>query len=144
LSVTTIVVVDDDWETRLIVRSLLRTMGEAVSIVGEAADGEEALEVVRREQPAIIITDLVMPRLDGVELTRRVHQELPHTKIIQISSHTEDAYRLMASDSGADIFVNNYVITTALAPAIRSLISRIDGEASPHSSGPLGGSGCGG
>jgi two-component system response regulator YesN len=125
-------------------RALLQTMGEAVSLVGEASDGEAAWEVVRRERPAIVITDLVMPRLNGVELTRLIRQELPRTKIIQISSHTEDAYRLMASDSGADIFVNKSVISDALVSAVRTLISRIDGEASPQSPGPLGGAGAGG
>jgi len=137
--VTTIVVVDDAWEMRLLMRTLLRTMGDAVSLVGEASDGQEALEVVRRERPAIVITDLVMPRLNGVELTRLIRQELPRTKIIQISSHTEDAYRLLASDSGPDIFVNKSVITAALVGAVRTLISRIDGEAFPQSSGPSAG-----
>ena len=144
MSVTTIVVVDDAWEMRLLLRALLQTMGAAVALVGEASDGEEALEVVRRERPAIVITDLLMPRLNGVELTRLIRQELPRIKIIQISSHTEDAYRLMASDSGADIFVNKSVISDALVPAVRNLISRIDGEASSQSPGPLEGGGFGG
>lgn len=139
---TTIVVVDDAPDMRLLVRALLRTMGNAVSVVGEASDGDEGLEVVRRERPAILITDLVMPGLNGVELTRQVRRELPRTKIIQISSHTDDAYRLMASDSGADIFVNKSVISDALVAAVRNLISRIDGEAFRHSTGrPVEGTG---
>jgi DNA-binding NarL/FixJ family response regulator len=144
LSVTTIVVVDDASDMRLLVRALLRTMGDAISVVGEASDGDEGLEVVRRERPAILITDLVMPGLNGVELTRQVRQELPRTKIIQISSHTDDAYRLMASDSGADIFVNKSVISDALVAAVRNLISRIDDEACRHSPGPVEEGGYGG
>jgi len=73
--------------------------------VGEAQE-EEADELALRVQPDIVITDLVMPGLNGVDLTRRVRQELPQTKIILMSSFTEDAYRLMASDSGADAFVH--------------------------------------
>lgn len=95
-----------------------------VTIVGEAADGEEGLAVVLRERPDIVISDLVMPRLNGVELTRRIRQELPQTKIILMSSYAEDAYRLMASDSGADAFVSKRVIFEALVPAIRDLIGR--------------------
>jgi DNA-binding NarL/FixJ family response regulator len=95
-----------------------------VTIVGEAADGEEALTLVQRERPDIVITDLVMPRLDGVELTRRIRHELPQTKIILMSSYTEDAYRLMASDSGADAFVSKRVISDTLLPAIRDVIRR--------------------
>lgn len=132
---TRVVVIDDDAEFRLIVRSLLDSMGDAVAVVGEAADGEEALALVRRERPEIVITDLVMPRLDGIELTRRIRQELPHTKICLISSYTEDAYRLRASDSGADAFVNKRVITAALVPAIRDLIRR-NGSETPYESQP--------
>ena len=120
----TIVVADDAPDYREIVRALLRPMSDTVIIVGEAADGEEALALVRRERPDIVITDLIMPRLNGVELTRRIRQELPDTKVILISSYTEDAYRLMVSDSGADVFVSKQVIPTMLLPAIRDLIRR--------------------
>ena len=130
---TRVVVIDDDAEFRLIVRSLLESMQDGVAVVGEAADGEEGLAIVRRERPGIVITDLVMPRLDGIELTRRVRQELPQTKICLISSYTEDAYRLRASDSGADAFVNKRVITAALVPAIRDLIRR-NGAETPYQS----------
>jgi DNA-binding NarL/FixJ family response regulator len=130
--VRTIVLVDDDREYCLILRALLQAMGDAVSVVGEAGDGEEGLAVVRREHPDILITDLVMPHLNGIELTRYTRQESPQTRIILISSHTDDAYRLMASDSGADAFVNKSVISTALVAAVRDLVARLDGEAFPH------------
>ena len=87
----TVVVVDDDLDYRHIVRYLLASVSDTMVIVGEAADGEEALAVALRERPDIVITDLVMPRLNGVELTRRLRQELPLTKVILMSSYTEDA-----------------------------------------------------
>src|SRR5260370_15091897 len=93
-------------------------------VVAEAADGDEALAVVLRERPDIVITDLQMSGLNGVELARRIRQELPETRVILMSSHTENAYRLMASDSGADVFVNKHVITSTLVPAIHDLIRR--------------------
>jgi DNA-binding NarL/FixJ family response regulator len=117
----TVVVVDDTLDYREVVRFLLRDLRDLVTIVGEAADGEEALTVALRERPDIVITDLLMPRLNGVELT----------KIILMSTHTEDAYRLMASDSGADAFVNKRVIYDALLQAIRDLIRRISGGSGP-------------
>ena len=120
----TVVVVDDTPDYRETVRFLLLGLDDVVTIVGEAADGEEGLAVVLRERPDIVISDLVMPRLNGVELTRRIRQELPQTKIILMSSYAEDAYRLMASDSGADAFVSKRVIFEALVPAIRDLIGR--------------------
>ena len=127
----TVVVVDDASEYREIVRSLLEDISDLVTIVGEAANGVEALAVVLRERPGIVITDLVMPHLNGVELTKRIRQELPETKVVLMSSYTEDAYRLMASDSGADAFVSKLVMTHALVPAVRDLIGRFPGRRGP-------------
>jgi len=119
----TIVVVDDSAEYRDIVRYLLAPASD-MRIVGEAADGEEALAVAHRERPDLVVTDLIMPRLNGIELTRHIRQELPGTRIILMSSYPEDTYRLMASDSGADVFVSKAVIHHALLPAIRDLTAR--------------------
>jgi DNA-binding NarL/FixJ family response regulator len=127
----TVLVVDDISDHREIVRFILLGMPDTVTVVGEAADGEEALTMALRERPDIVITDLQMPRLNGVELTRRIRQELPQTKVIIMSTYTEDAYRLMASDSGADAYVNKGVIFEALWPAIRDLIRRISGGSGP-------------
>ena len=127
----TIVVADDDDDYRQMIRQLLASVSDAMLIVGEAPDGEEAFALALRERPDILITDLVMPRLNGIELTRRIRQELPQTKVILISSYTEDAYRLMASDSGADVFVSKQVITSSLLPAIRDVIRRLSGESGP-------------
>ena len=123
----TIVIVDDEPDFRQLVRAILAAVPGVVTIVGEAADGEEAVTLLLRERPDIVITDLVMPRLNGVELTRRIRQELPRTKIILISSYPESAYRLIPSDSGVDAFVNKRVLHDALWPAIRDLIRRFSG-----------------
>jgi two-component system response regulator NreC len=119
----TIVIADDVPEYRLIVQTLLRSM-DIVTVVGEAADGEEALALVRRERPDLLITDLVMPHLNGIELTRRVREESPQTLIILMSSYTEDAYRLMASDSGADAFINKKVLTSSLVMVVHDVVRR--------------------
>ena len=123
----TVVIVDDVPDFRQIVHAILVDLPGGVTIVGEASDGEEAFTVVLRERPDIVITDLMMPRLDGVELTRRIRQELPLTMVVLMSSYPEDAYRLMASDSGADAVVSKRVIHDALVPAILDLIRRISG-----------------
>jgi len=127
----TVVIVDDVPDFREIVRAILVDLPGGVTIVGEASDGEEAFTVVRRERPDIVITDLMMPRLNGVELTRRIRQELPLTMVVLMSSYPEDAYRLMASDSGADAVVSKRVIHDALVPAILDLIRRISGGSGP-------------
>ena len=93
-------------------------------IVGEAAGGEEALALVLHERPDVVIADLMMPRLNGLELTRRIKQERPLTKILLMSAYTEDTYRRIASVSGADGFVNKHLIHSSLLPAIRAVIVR--------------------
>ena len=120
----TIVVIDDSEEYRLIVRGLLRSVHDVTTFVGDAASGAEGLALVRRERPDMVITDLVMPGLDGVEVTRRIRLELPKTKIILMSAAIEDAYRLMASDSGADAFVSKQMITRTLLPVIGDVLRR--------------------
>ena len=121
----TIVVVDDDPEFRMIVRYLLSSLSASLTLVGEAASGEEGLDLVRRERPTVLLTDIVMPgAMDGIALTRRVRETWPEIKIILMSSYTEDAYRRLASDSGADTFVNKRVIHSSLPSAIRDLTGR--------------------
>ena len=104
--------------------------------MGEAASGEEALAVVLRERPDVVIADLMMPRLNGLELTRRIKQDRPQTKILLMSAYTEDTYRRIASVSGADGFVNKHLIHTGLLPAIREASpapSRAGARAAPRS-----------
>ena len=120
----TVVVIDDSEEYRLIVRGLLRSVHDVTTFVGDAASGTEGLALVRRERPDMVITDLVMPGLDGIELARRIRLELPKTKIILMSADIEDAYRLMASDSGADAFVSKQMITRTLLPVIGDVVRR--------------------
>ena len=122
----TVVLADDDVECRLLVRAILAPESATMTIVGEAADGEQALALVLRRRPDIVISDLLMPRLTGIGLTRliRIRQELRRTRIIIFSSHTEDAYRLMASDSGADAFVSKQMLATTLLSVIRDVMRR--------------------
>ena len=122
----TVVLADDDVECRLLVGAILAPESATMTIVGEAADGEQALALVLRRRPDIVISDLLMPRLTGIGLTRliRIRQELRRTRIIIFSSHTEDAYRLMASDSGADAFVSKQMLATTLLSVIRDVMRR--------------------
>jgi len=134
-SVLTVVVVDDDPDYRSLVRALLSTLADVVSVVGEADDGEEGLAVVRRTRPDVVITDLMMPRMNGMALAVRVREDLPQTKIIMMSSHIEDAYRMRVSDSPVDVFINKHVINSALLPAIREVVSRRQGGEGRRSNG---------
>ena len=120
----TVVVVDDDPDYLWLVRVILEMRGDGITIVGEAASGERALALVLHERPDVVIADLMMPRLNGLELTRRIKQERPQTKVLLMSAYTEDTYRRIASVSGADGFLNKHMIHTGLLPAIREVMVR--------------------
>ena len=122
--VTTVVVVDDDPDYLWVVRFILESGPDQTAIVGEAGSGEEALALVLHKRPDVVIADLMMPRLNGLDLTRRIKQARPQTKILMMSAYTEDTYRRLASVSGADGFVNKNLIQTALVPAIREIMVR--------------------
>lgn len=120
----TVVIADDDMQYRFIIRSLLRPLGETVRVVGEAEDGEAALAIVRRERPDVVIADVVMPRLNGVELTQHLREASPQTRVVLISAFTAAEYRVMVADSGADAFLNKQVLSSALLSAIRDVMRR--------------------
>jgi DNA-binding NarL/FixJ family response regulator len=120
----TAVVVDDDPDYLWLVRVIVEMRGKGITIVGEAASGERGLALVLHERPDVVIADLMMPRLNGLELTRRIKQARPQTKVLLMSAYTEDTYRRIASVSGADGFLNKHMIHTGLLPAIREVMVR--------------------
>jgi CheY-like chemotaxis protein len=96
----TLVVADDDPDYCYFVGVLLGPMVDTVTIVGEAGSGEEALALVLRKKPDIVVADLLMPRVNGIELTRRIKRELPDTKIILMSAYPTDANKRLALVGG--------------------------------------------
>jgi DNA-binding NarL/FixJ family response regulator len=120
----TIVIVDDEPQYHELIQYILLPAAEIFTIVGYASDGPGGLALIRRERPDIVITDLFLPGFDGVELTRSVRRELPATHVILISSSIEDAYQVMASNSGADAFVSKSVLFEGLLGAARDVIRR--------------------
>jgi DNA-binding NarL/FixJ family response regulator len=117
-----LLIADDDPGFRKVVRRLLETEWDAV-VVGEAGDGEEALRLAQEFRPDVILMDIAMPRLGGLEAIQRAKAERPDTKIVVVTVHGEDAYRKAAADRGADAFVLKKKISTELLPAIRRAAS---------------------
>lgn len=114
---------DDDPSFRRLVKRLLEDQDPYANVIGEAGDGEEAVRLARELRPDVILMDIAMPRLGGLEAVRRAKAELPDTKIIMVTFHGEEAYRKAAEDSGADAFVLKKSLSTELVPAIRRVVS---------------------
>jgi len=95
-----VVVVDDQRVVREGLVSLLSLLPD-VAVVGTAADGDEAVEVVARERPDVVLMDLRMPRCDGVEATRRVLEAAPDTRVVVLTTYADDESVFSALQAGA-------------------------------------------
>lgn len=108
--------VDDDFLVRMFLKQLIDWESEGFSLVGDACNGAEALELIERFSPEVIITDLSMPVMDGIELIERARAQLPDCYIIALSCHGEFDYVKEAMRLGA----NEYVLKNLLdAPGLR-------------------------
>jgi NarL family two-component system response regulator LiaR len=103
-----LLIVDDHKVVRQGLRFLLQHEAD-IEIVGEAADGEQAVEMVRQHVPAVVLLDLLMPRMDGLTALRRIKEISPSTQVIILTSHQGDDELFDAIKAGA----LSYVMKTA-------------------------------
>jgi DNA-binding NarL/FixJ family response regulator len=99
-----VLLVDDSVHVRQELRQLLELSG-AVQVVGEAGDGLEAVRLSRELAPAVIVMDLAMPVLDGLEATRQIKSQVPSPRVVILSVHGEPAEAERARRAGADCFI---------------------------------------
>jgi len=100
----TIVLADDHHVVRQGLRSLLEGALDC-TVVGEAADGEAAIEMVKRLQPAVLIVDMVLPKFNGLDVIRYVREAAPQTRIVVLSMHADESYVREALRIGATAYV---------------------------------------
>lgn len=115
----TIVLADDHPIVRQGVKTLLEAEPD-FSVVGEAGDGLEAVEVAERLKPRVVVVDVLMPNLIGIEVVRQVRHRLPRTRIVVFSMSASDAHVLEALRSGASGYVLKGSDATELIQGIRS------------------------
>ena len=117
-----ILVADDEPEIRNSLRRILTGHGFTVDTV---QDGVEAVERAQSGEPDLILLDLAMPRMGGLEALRRTKREVPETKVIVVTVHGEDAYRRAAFACGADAFI----VKKRLRGELLSTLRRVDERA---------------
>ncbi len=115
-----ILLVDDHAILREGLKALL-SLSEDIQVVGEAGDGWEALAMAQRLAPEVIIMDMAMPGMDGLEATRRIIKTNPQTKILVLSQHDNERYILPVLRAGAMGYVLKRAVGAELVTAIRTV-----------------------
>ena len=122
---TRIVIADDHQIVRQGLRRLLATMPH-LTVTGEAASGTEAVALATQLRPELLIMDLQMPGIDGIEATRQVLHATPDTKIVVLSMHSDRQWVRRAMDAGASAYVLKESAFEDLTEAIRNaMIGRL-------------------
>jgi two-component system response regulator NreC len=122
MSTLRILIVDDHGIVRAGVRSLLE--GETdMEVVGEASGGEEAIDKVRQFQPQVVLMDLAMPGMNGIEATRQIKKELPDTRVLILSMHDDEEFFFSVLRAGASGYIMKESEPQELLYAIRTVAS---------------------
>ena len=115
-----VLIADDHTLVRESLVSLLQAGGD-VQVVAQAATGVETIEKAVATRPDVVVTDLSMPGLGGIEVVRRLHEALPETRVLVLTMHQEDEYVLQAVRAGASGYLVKDSAAAELLAAVRSL-----------------------
>ncbi len=113
-----IVLADDHQIVRDGLRALLNAEPD-FAVVGEAEDGLQVVDLVERLQPEVLIVDVMMPGLNGLEATRQIHLRVPNTRVLVLSMYANEAYVMAALRNGAAGYILKNAGAETLAQAVR-------------------------
>jgi DNA-binding NarL/FixJ family response regulator len=121
---TRVVLADDHQLLRQALRRALEDAG--LTVVGEAGDGASAIEMIGNTVPDVAVVDVTMPVLDGVEVTRRVHQRWPNLPIVVLTMHEEDELKTEALRAGASAFMTKVSAMHEVVGTIRAVAEGVE------------------
>ena len=130
-----VLIVDDHTLVRDGIRALLALVAD-IEVIGEAANGKEAVEKVRQLTPDVVLMDLAMPIMGGLEATRRIRRESPGTKVLALTQYDDGEYVVPVIEAGARGFVTKMGAFSDLASAIQA-VYRGDSFLSPIAAAAL-------
>lgn len=115
-----VLLVDDHTVLRAGLRMLINAERD-MEVVGEAADGEQAVQQAQAVGPYVVLMDIAMPGLNGLEATRRIRQCCPRARVLMLSMHDDEAYLREALEAGATGYTLKQAADTELLAAIRAV-----------------------
>lgn len=116
----TVLLAEDHQIVREGFRSLLKHEPD-IEVIGEAENGRQAVQLTRKLHPDVVVMDIAMPLLHGLEATRQIRKQSPDTKVLILSAHSDDAYVERVAELGAAGFLLKQSSSHALAAAIREV-----------------------
>ena len=114
-----VIIADDDPLARRVIKGALQAAG--ATVVAEAKDGHEAVELVVHYRPDVVVMDVVMPKLDGVLATRRILKEIPDQLVVVLTGAADDELGLLVLEAGAVGFLSKDVDIDALPRALEGV-----------------------
>lgn len=122
---TTILIVEDHDTVRRSLHDWLAAQFPHCRLI-EAASGEEAIALIRDEAPRLVIMDISLPGMSGIEATRRIKAALPATQIVMLTVHESDVYQADALAAGASAYVPKRTMRSELIPTLAALLANDD------------------
>lgn len=119
---TRIMLADDHGLVRAGIRTLLERI-ENLTVVAETGDGRQVLRLIKEHEPDLVLLDIAMPTLNGLEAAARIVKDYPDTAVIMLSMHSNEEYVLQALRAGASGYLLKDAATAELEIAIRSVIN---------------------
>lgn len=118
----TILVVEDHDAVRRSLRDWLEVAFPLCRVL-EASSGEEALVLIRDDPPHLVVMDITLPGINGIEATRQIKAILPSAQVVMLTIHESDAYRADAMEAGASGYVPKPMASTDLVPTLTALFA---------------------
>lgn len=115
-----VLIVDDHALFREGIRLILQTEGK-IEVVGEASDGQEAVDAAQKLDPDVVLMDVTMPEMDGLEATRQIKQDRPEIRVLMLTMHESDDYFFRSLVAGASGYVLKEAVSADLITAIRAV-----------------------
>jgi DNA-binding NarL/FixJ family response regulator len=116
-----VLLADDHTLVRAGVRALLEKL-PGVEVAGEASDGREVIDLIKTHQPDVVLMDISMPGLNGLQALARITRDFPQVRVIILSMHPNDEYVLQALKSGASGYLLKRAATSELPVALKSVV----------------------